>query len=116
GGHITDFIEENGAVVGLFEASNATQFGPGEGTALVTEEFAFQQGLRDGGTVDGNKGAIGAIAVLIDRTGDQFLAGARLAADENVNRLGGDAANLLVDCLHGAAVADERVTRVAGRA
>ena len=45
--------------------------------------------------------------MLVKGAGDQFLAGAGFAADENGDGSGGDAADLLVEVLHGAAVADE---------
>ncbi len=38
-----DLVEEDGAVVGQFEAADALRDGAGEGAALVSEEFAFQQ-------------------------------------------------------------------------
>ena len=98
-------------MVGLLEAADAAGLGAGEGAAFVAEQFAFQQGFGDGGAVDGDEGRFGAVAVLVDGAGDEFLAGAGLAADEHVDGLGGDAANFLVDGLHGAAVADEGVAR-----
>ena len=45
----------------------------------------------------------GAVAVLVDGAGDKLLAGAALAADEDVDVLAGDAADGLVDLLHGGA-------------
>ena len=50
-----------------------------------------------------------AIAVLINGAGDQFFAGASFAADQNGDRLSGDAPDLLINLLHGAAVADDGV-------
>ncbi len=41
-------------MVGGFEFALALAFGSGEGSTFVAEEFAFQQGFRYGGTVNGN--------------------------------------------------------------
>jgi hypothetical protein len=106
-GHVADFVEEDGAAAGLFEAANAAGLGAGKGTAFMAEEFAFEEGFGDGGAVDGDEGGVGAVAVLVDGAGDEFLAGAGFAADEDVDGSGGDAADFLVDGLHGGALADE---------
>ena len=47
--------------------------------------------------------------MLIDRSGDQFFAGASLTANEHGHGRGGDAADFLVGLLHGAAIADDGV-------
>ena len=115
-GQVADFIEEDRAAVGLLEAADAARVRAGERAAFVAEEFALQQRLGDGGAVDGDERLLRAVAVLVDGARDQFLAGAGFAADEHGDRLGGDAANLLVDRLHGAAVADDSVARRRGAA
>ena len=114
--HVADFIEKNGAVVGLLEAADAPGFRAGERAAFVAEQFAFQQGFRDGRAIDGDERRVGAVAVLVNGAGDQFLAGAGFAANQHGDRLGGDAADFLVDGLHGAAVADDGVARLPGLA
>ncbi len=38
-----DFVEQDGALIGQFEASDARGVGAGEGTAFVAEQFAFHQ-------------------------------------------------------------------------
>ena len=39
----SDFVEEEGAAVGLFESADAFLCGAGEGSFFVAEEFAFQE-------------------------------------------------------------------------
>ena len=112
--HVADFIQEDGAAVGLLEPADAPRLRAGEGAAFVAEQFALQQRFGNGGAVDRDERRVGPIAVLVKGAGDQLLAGAGLAADEHVDRLGGDAANLLVDGLHGGAAADQGVARGAG--
>ena len=48
-------------------------------------------------------GFVGAGGVLVDRAGDEFLAGAALAEDQHRHVLRGDAADRLVHLLHGRA-------------
>ena len=110
GGHVADFIQKNGAMVGLFEPADALRVRAGEGAAFVAEQFAFQQRFGNGGAIDGDERRVGAVAVLVNGAGDQFLAGAGFAADEHVHRFGGDPANLLVNFLHRGALADERIS------
>ena len=49
----------------------------------MPEELALEQGLGDGRAVHGNERSIGALAVRVDGPGDELLAGAALARDEN---------------------------------
>ena len=48
---IGDLVEEKGAVIGQFEEAVLGLVGPGKGALDVAEEFAFQQGLHQGGAV-----------------------------------------------------------------
>ena len=45
GGEVADFVEEERAVVGLFDVSVACSSGAGEGAFFVAEEFAFDEGF-----------------------------------------------------------------------
>ncbi len=108
-GEVADLVEENGAALGLFESADAACDGAGEGAAFVSEEFGFEEGFGDGGAIDGDEGGLGAVAVLVEGAGDEFLAGTGLATDEDIDGLCGDAADFLVDVAHGAALADEGV-------
>ena len=57
--------------------------GAREGAAHVPEEFRFEQGRREGGTVDRLERRPPAGALGVDRPGDELLAGAGLAADQD---------------------------------
>src|ERR1035441_5769372 len=50
---------------------------------MRTVDVALEQVLRNRPAVDGDEGPILTTAVEVDRLGEQFLAGSRLAADEN---------------------------------
>ena len=79
--HVADFVEEQRAAVGLLEAADALLVGARERALLVTEQFGLEQVLLQRRAVDLDERAVGAVRVVVDRAGDQLLAGARLAAD-----------------------------------
>src|SRR5204863_2777316 len=57
--------------------------GAGEGPAHVPEELRFEQRGGERGTVDRLEGRFAARALGVDRPGDELLAGAGLAADQD---------------------------------
>src|ERR1700722_18345460 len=79
--------------MGLLETSGATPYGPGKSTLFVAEELAFNQRLRQRCAIHGDEGARCTRAQLMDRTGNQFLAGPALAGDQD----GGGAGRNLLD-------------------
>ena len=95
--HVADLVEEQRAAVALLELADPPAVGAGEGALLVAEQLALQQVLGDGGAVDGQERRLGPQAVLVDGAGDQLLAGAALAGDQDGDVLGRDAADRLVD-------------------
>ena len=99
-GHVGDFIQEDGAAVGHLEAANALRDRAGERALLVAEEFAFEQGLRDGGAVDLDQRAGRAGAPGVDDIGQHFLAHAALAGDQDAALGGGDQRRVVEDGLH----------------
>ena len=82
GRHVADFVEENRAFVALLEFADALDGRAGERAAFVAEEFAFEQLFGNGGAIDRQKRLLAAVAVMINRAGDKFLAGAAFAGDE----------------------------------
>ena len=55
--HVADLVEEERAAVGQLEPARALADGAGERPFLVAEQLALQQGLRQGGAVDGDERA-----------------------------------------------------------
>ena len=53
--HVADFIEKQGAAVGLFKATATHALCPCERPAFMTKQFAFKQVLGDRRRVDGHK-------------------------------------------------------------
>ena len=80
--HVAHLVEKQRAAVGIFELSDPIGRGVGERAADVTEQLAFQDVLAQRGAVQRDERLVLAWAVLMDRLGDQFLAGARFALDQ----------------------------------
>ena len=81
--HVAHFIEKQRALVGLLETSDPVSHGAGKGALAMTEHLAFQQALGNGGAVDRHERFVGAAAVLVDGTGDHFLAGAAFTSQQH---------------------------------
>ncbi len=86
----TDFVKEEGAAIGLFEAADAFLRGAGEGAFFVAEEFGFEELGGERGAVDDDEFGCGAAGEVVDGVGDDFLAGAGFALDEDGGAGGGD--------------------------
>ena len=109
-GDVGHLVEEDRAAVGLFQQSLAGLVGAGERAADVAEQLALGQRGAERGDVDGHERPVRAAAVAMDRPGDQFLAGAALAAEVDAGVGGGDQGDALEDLLHG-----RRACRRSGR-
>jgi hypothetical protein len=104
---VADFVEKERAAVGHFEAALARRHGAGEGALLMPEEFRLEQILGQRSAVEADVGSARTWRVVVDGVGDQFLAGARLAADQDRCRPFGDHADLVEDAQHGTRMANE---------
>ena len=74
--HLGDLIEQQGTTLRLFKLARASLNRAGEGPLLVTEQRRLQHVLRDGGTVDGDEGLLGATGLIVDITSQHLFAGA----------------------------------------
>ena len=101
GGHVADFVEEQRAAMGLLEFAGVALGGAGERALLVAEEFAFDQLGGNGGAVQRDERAAGAMALFMQGARHQFLAGAGFAIDADAGFAGGDALDLRHDAAHG---------------
>ena len=75
-GKVADFVEEERATVGEFEAADFLVDGAGEGATLVAEEFGFEKTAGNGGTIHFDEGAIAPRTEIMDGAGEEFFAGA----------------------------------------
>ena len=85
---------------------------PVKAPALVAEELALQEGLGQRPAVDRHEAAAGARARVVDGAGDQLLAGAALAVDEDRRAGPRHAVDEREDGLHARALADDVVEGV----
>lgn len=69
-------------LVGRFEATGTVVKSIGESAFFMAEHFAFEQGLGDSAQVDFDERRLAALAVLVDRFGDQLLARAAFAGNQ----------------------------------
>ena len=108
-GDFTDFIEEQGAAMGLFESALARLDSTRKGAAFVAEEFGFEQVFRQRRAVELDQRVAGARRVVMDGVSDQFLAGTRLAADQHGRVPLGNHARLIENPAHDCRAADHAV-------
>ena len=101
-----DFVEEDGAGVGGLEAPGAVLDGAGERAVHVAEQLAFQQILAQRPAIDAHKRSARPIAQLVDGRGDQLLAGAGLAQQQDRGVAARDTSRRAIHLLHGRAGAD----------
>ena len=105
--HVANLVEEQRPSLGQFEPPLLAGVGAGERPLLVAEQLGFDQRIRQRAAADLHERLLGPRRVVVDRAGDQLLAGAGLAAQQH-GRVGPrDLRDLLVDALHRAAVADD---------
>ena len=109
--HVADLVEEQGAAVRLAKEAGTVGGGAGEGAADMAEEQAFEQLGGNGGAVDGHEGGFRAASMTMDLVGDDLLAGAGLAHEQDRGVAVGDEADGLLDVTHRGTGADEGAGR-----
>ena len=106
-GHGADFIEEDGAAMGLAELARCVLAGIREGPLVVAEELRFKKVLGDGTTVDRHEGFGGIGAHAVDGPGDDLFARPAFAQQQDRGAGGGGASCPGQHILHGRAGAHE---------
>jgi hypothetical protein len=81
--HLAHLVEEDGPSVGLLEQALALGGRAGEGPAGMAEQLGLQERLRQGPAVLGHELGGSPRPVVVDQTGEELLAGARLAQQEH---------------------------------
>ena len=97
GRELADLVEKKCPAVGGLEQPFLHLLGVGERAFLVAEELGFHQRLGDGRAVDGYEGLLLARTFVVDGFGDEVLAGAAFALNQNG---GGFAGRNLADEVH----------------
>ena len=81
--HLRDLVEEQRAAVGQLERALPPRDRAGERALLVAEQLRLEQRVGNRRAVERHERLRRARAELVDGLRDQFLAGARLAADQH---------------------------------
>ena len=85
-----DFIEEKRTFVGQFEQAGLGRIGACKRAFFIAEQLALYQVFGKSGAVDVDPRAAAPVRGLVNRAGDEFLAGSRFAGDEYALGVGGD--------------------------
>jgi len=80
---VRDFVEEQRPSVGFFEQSGLIGNSRGERAALVAEQFAFDQIVRQRTAIDRNELSGAAFAVLVYGSRDKLLTRTRLSGHKH---------------------------------
>ena len=97
---VADLVEEQNALVGGLDVADLALAGASERALLVAEQFGVDQVRRDRAAVHRHEGTARARRVLVDGARDQFLAGARFAADQDRRIDGDDLLDLPIELDH----------------
>src|SRR5437588_11586667 len=71
GGHVTDFVEKEGAPLALLKLANPPANGPREGTLFVAKKLTLEQRLGQRGAIDSQERLAGTAAMRIDSAGHE---------------------------------------------
>jgi hypothetical protein len=104
---LTHFVKENCAFRRSLEASGLPAVGAGEGAALVAEQLTLNEPFVKSTAVDTDEWSTGTIGVTMKRGGDELLASATLAEDQDWRISGGGQTDRFVDLVHRRALADQ---------
>ncbi len=85
-----DFIQQQGATIGLFEFTGPGGVGTGECAFLIAKQHGFQHGLGNGRTIDGYKRLVAAARIFMNEAGIDFFAAAGITTDHDGNIGGSD--------------------------
>src|SRR5258707_6796670 len=107
--HISNFIQEKRTPVTLFESADSLGRSSSERTLFMTEQLAFQQIFRNRRAINRYKGLVAAIAVVVNRSRNQFLAGSALSGNHHGRVTVGNTPDHFEHLLHCLGLADKAV-------
>ena len=105
-------VQEQGAAVGQLELAHLACVGPRKRALLVPEQLGFEEGVRNGGEVDGHEGLGAPRPLPMDGARHQLLARAALRRDEDGGRRLRHLGDQLVEPDHGRVAPDQRIEAV----
>ena len=113
-GKFADLVEKNGSGIGGLEQAGLGTQSAGEGAFFVAEQFAFDEGGDERTAIDGDEGAAGHGTAEVQGAGDEFLAGAAFAGNEDGGARVFEAGDEAEDILNAGGIADDAVERSLG--
>ena len=113
--HVADLVEEQRAAPGAFGIAEMALVGAGEGTLLVTEEFAFQEIGWDRRAVHRDERLLRARRDLMQEPRRDLLAGSGLARDQHRQVMRGVAMDEVLGVLDRRRLAQARIPSAACR-
>ena len=81
--HLADLVEEKRASVGGLDETEAALGRAGERAALMTEQLALEERVRDRAAIDDDEWLLAACRQAVDQPGHQLLAGSALALNQH---------------------------------
>jgi hypothetical protein len=107
--HVADFVQEEGAAMGLLELADVPRGRAGERSLFVPEQLRFDQLARHRGAVQRDERPVAPRAALVQRARNQLFPRARLAHDADPRFAGRHAVHLRHHAPHGLARVDDGV-------
>src|SRR5579864_6983613 len=107
--HVSDFVEEESAAVGLLEFSDLVFGRTGKTAFHVAKQFGFNQLFGNCGAADLDKQALASQTGGVQGASHKFLASSAFAVNQNPAVGGGRDGDLLAQGLHGHAVANNLI-------
>jgi hypothetical protein len=104
---VTDLVEQHRARSRLLEYAFVVRHGTRERPALVPEQLRLEQRVGYRPAIDGDEGFPCALAVTVDRTGDELLSRPAFPDDEDGGSRIGGVRDLFVHLQHWRCAADE---------
>src|ERR1700677_310908 len=86
--HFSDFIQQQGAAFGQFKAAGAALECAGKCSFFVTKNLALDQGLGNGGTIDGDEGFIAPRTHVVNGARHQLFTSPAGSGDQHGGRAG----------------------------
>ena len=104
-----DLVQEERAAVSQLELPLFPLMGAREGAPLVTEEFGFNERVRDGSGIHGDEWHVAPRSLAVDGVGDELLARAALPGDQDRRRRARDLGDQAEEGLHRRVLAHDPV-------
>ena len=103
------FIQQQCAAVRKFESSHLVRRGAREGAFFISEQLALEEIFRQRSAIQRDERTVGPGALVMDRTGDEFLSGSAFSREQDRDVALRHHVHQAVDALHGLAFADHLI-------